>query len=156
MKLTIQINKKQDCLRFTNVQRFTTTICCIASLVVHGQKSSLLPHISYIPAKTFVSLSHEGADSISGYKSRNSSVKGFYISQSEVTNKEYREFVFYVRDSIAHTLLGHVTSDGHSLDWHQHIDWENKGLNPLMVPPDERAYGSNEIDPDKVKYKVFV
>lgn len=32
----------------------------------------------------------------------------FYFRKYEVTNAEYREFVNYVRDSIAHTILGYV------------------------------------------------
>ncbi|HRF80433.1 MAG TPA: SUMF1/EgtB/PvdO family nonheme iron enzyme, partial [Flavobacteriales bacterium] len=39
-------------------------------------------------------------------KSKTVSVQAFYMDQTEITNNEYRQFVFYVRDSIAKRILG--------------------------------------------------
>ena len=39
------------------------------------------------------------------------SVSSFYMDETEITNNEYREFVYWVRDSIARTLLGEVQPD---------------------------------------------
>src|SRR5690554_6456094 len=33
------------------------------------------------------------------------SISGFFIDDTEITNNEYRQFVHYVRDSIAHVML---------------------------------------------------
>jgi formylglycine-generating enzyme required for sulfatase activity len=144
--------------------RFATTIflafICLASF---AQKSNLtleklgLKHlqsqVSYIPAKSFNSLAYTGKDSASSYNQRIASVQGFYISKTEITNKEYREFVYYVRDSIAHTLLSHFGINN-KLDWSKSIDWNDDRLFPLMLTSDERLFGKNEIDPDKIIYEI--
>src|SRR5258705_12917546 len=126
----------------------TTIFLAFISLGSFAQKSSLsleklglknlLPHVSYIPAKSFNSLVYTGKDSVSSYSSRSSSVQGFYISQTEVINKEYREFVFYVRDSIAHSLLQHFSSGTNAIDWGQRIDWKDDRLDAMMLSPEER------------------
>ena len=110
--------------------------------------------MSYIPAKSFNSLVHTGSDSVSAYGPRTSSVAGFYISQTEVTNKEYREFVFYARDSIAHTLLSHFSGATNNIDWNKSIDWKDDRLDALMLSPDERIFGKKEIDPGKINYVI--
>lgn len=109
--------------------------------------------LSYIPAKSFNSLVHTGNDSLSTYKPRISSVNGFFISKTEVTNKEYREFVFYVRDSMAHTLLQHFIN-GNQIDWKQKIDWNDNRLKHLLVSPEESVPGRKEIDPAKISYNI--
>src|ERR1035437_9080439 len=38
-------------------------------------------------------------------KSKTVSVQAFYMDQTEISNNEYRQFVFYVRDSLARRLL---------------------------------------------------
>ena len=39
------------------------------------------------------------------------SVSAFFMDETEITNNEYREFVNYVRDSLARTYLGEVDPD---------------------------------------------
>lgn len=39
------------------------------------------------------------------------SVAAFYMDETEITNNEYRQFVYWVRDSLAHTILGNAGSD---------------------------------------------
>ncbi len=36
------------------------------------------------------------------------SVSSFYMDETEITNNEYRQFVYWVRDSLAHTFLGYA------------------------------------------------
>jgi formylglycine-generating enzyme required for sulfatase activity len=115
---------------------------------------NLQPQLIYIPSKTFTSLAYSGSDSVSTYRSRTSSVEAFYISKTEVTNREYREFVHYVRDSIAHTLLSHFSNGVEVIDWRQKINWEDKKLEPLMTPAEERFAGQSAIDPGKIVYAV--
>jgi hypothetical protein len=81
-------------------------------------------------------------------------VQGFYISQTEVTNKEYREFVFYVRDSIAHVLLQHFLSGSNTIDWDQKLTGRMNRLDALMLSPEERVFGRKEIDPLKFLYTI--
>lgn len=42
---------------------------------------------------------------------RTVSVDAFWMDQTEITNNQYRQFVFYVRDSIARRLLGQQIDD---------------------------------------------
>lgn len=114
----------------------------------------LQQEVSYIPVKSFTSLAYTGSDSVSFYRSRTSTVEGFYISKTEVTNKEYREFVHYVRDSIAHTLLSHFSNGAGAIGWSQKIDWDDKRLETLMTPAEDRFAGLKEIDPGKIVYTI--
>jgi formylglycine-generating enzyme len=42
------------------------------------------------------------------------SVQAFYMDETEITNNEYRQFTNWVRDSIAHLLIGedHILEEG--------------------------------------------
>lgn len=92
----------------------------------------------YIPSGTL----HIGAsdeDIFNSYiqRSRTVSIPGFYMDDTEITNNEYRQFVYWVRDSIAHTLLDHfyVTELGEErIDWEFEIFWDDEMLEPLFVP----------------------
>jgi formylglycine-generating enzyme required for sulfatase activity len=143
--------------RFTSTFFFAfISLCAIAqksdfSLEKLGLKN-LQEQVSYIPAKSFNSLVYTGKDSASSYSQRIASIQGFYISKTEVTNKEYREFVYYVRDSIAHTLLSHFSDAENHIDWNKSIEWNDDRLSTLMLSPDERIFGKKEMDPVKIMY----
>lgn len=124
------------------------------SLIKKYSPTNLIPHISYVPAKSFNSLSYSGSDSVSFYAARVATVAGFYISQIEVTNKEYREFVVYIKDSMAHTFLKHFKKGGTQLDWSQKIDWTHPLLEPMMLSPDERIFARKEINTDNIRYDI--
>lgn len=98
------------------------------------------------------------------------SVQAFYMDETEITNNEYRQFVNWVRDSIAHTILGdmedpeiygvHFVSDKNDeaieygidipfkvINWKEEIKWESAGYgedeeNPLeeMFIPENERY----------------
>jgi sulfatase modifying factor 1 len=36
------------------------------------------------------------------------SIVGFYMDDTEITNNEYRQFINWVRDSVAHAMIGDV------------------------------------------------
>ncbi|HLT93394.1 MAG TPA: SUMF1/EgtB/PvdO family nonheme iron enzyme, partial [Membranihabitans sp.] len=36
------------------------------------------------------------------------SIQGFYMDDTEISNNEYRQFVHWVRDSIAHIIMGDI------------------------------------------------
>lgn len=109
--------------------------------------------LSFIPARTITILDFAGNDSVSNYSARKSKAGGFYISKTEVTNREYREFVHYVRDSIAHVLLGHLL-DQQLIDWQQPIDWKDQRLEKLMVKDEGRPTSKKEIAPEQIVFKV--
>ena len=60
-------------------------------------------------------------------KAKQVSIVGFYMDDTEITNNEYRQFVNFVRDSVAHVMLEHTKEDANSgkshIEWNQKIDW---------------------------------
>ena len=138
-------------LAFINVCSFAQQT---GSLINKYSPTNLIPHISYVPAKSFTSQSYTGSDSVSFYGLRVASVSGFYISQQEVTNKEYREFTQYVKDSVAHSLLEHFISKTNTIDWNQKIDSKDVRLDSMMIPPEDRLTGKREIDMAKLGYEL--
>jgi formylglycine-generating enzyme len=110
-------------------------------------------HYSFIPPRTITVLSYTGSDSASFYTARKGMAGGFYIRRTEVTNREYRAFVHYVRDSIAHVLLGHL-ADQLLIDWHRPIDWKDQRLEKLIVKEEGRVTVKKEIAPEQIVFKV--
>ncbi|MBS1511167.1 MAG: SUMF1/EgtB/PvdO family nonheme iron enzyme [Bacteroidetes bacterium] len=96
--------------------------------------------IKFIPAKTFMLQEFEGYDSLSYYQPRKVTTESFYISPFEVTNKQYREFIYYVQDSILRHLMGFEkqTNDGTT-----YIDWKKK----LDISDIPRISANTDFDP---------
>jgi formylglycine-generating enzyme len=105
---------------------------------------------------------------------RTITVAAFYMDETEITNNEYRQFVYWVRDSIARRLLGEVnaedflisenkktkeTFDPPFLNWETEIDWnkeENRdALEQMFLPEHERYYRRKEIDTRKLFYEYY-
>ncbi len=85
------------------------------------------------------------------------SISGFYMDDTEITNNEYRQFVFYVRDELAHKALGHFIEgeDGQTeeVDWEQEIDWEDETLNDMYFQGADAFKGVKELDSRKFIYE---
>ena len=106
-------------------------------------------------------------------KSKTVSVQAFYIDQTEITNNEYRQFVYYVRDSIAKRTLGdedigeHVITEdefGEEIDppvlnWRERINWygdeEREALADMFLSESERFYRRKEIDTRKLMFEYY-
>ena len=104
---------------------------------------------------------------------RTVSVQAFYMDQTEISNNEYRQFVYWVRDSIAHMILGEEVSEDHLtlvnwygedldpplINWRTKIDWlndeEREALEVMFYPEHERFYRRKEIDTRKLKYEYY-
>ena len=88
------------------------------------------------------------------------SIVGFYMDDTEITNNEYRQFVNWVRDSVAHVMLEHTKEDANSgksqIDWKQKIDWKktegNEQLEEIFVTEAQRYAGYKELDVNKLWY----
>ncbi len=101
----------------------------------------------YIPLGSYhMGPSDEEATFAHTAKAKMVSVQSFYIDETEISNNEYRQFVFWVRDSIARVLLangGNAAADDYKItqeDWLSYnpiyrqdpnlkefyINWENK------------------------------
>ncbi len=91
-------------------------------------------------------------------RNKSISISGFYMDATEITNNEYRQFVNWVIDSMAHVLMGHVKNDNgvDYVDWKQKINWKDKStyekLDAMMYSREDRLYGRVEIDVRKLKY----
>ena len=61
-------------------------------------------------------------------RSKQVSIVGFYMDDTEITNNEYRQFIDYVRDSVAHKIQGDAQTAGADgdeapIDWNKKIEW---------------------------------
>jgi formylglycine-generating enzyme required for sulfatase activity len=96
----------------------------------------------------------------------------FWMDDTEITNNEYRQFVYWVRDSIARDLLSQkfpefkpaTTRRGDPidppvLDWNIKLDWKKTDyateLEPLYYDKGERIFGKKEIDIRKLNYNYY-
>lgn len=94
------------------------------------------------------------------YTARNKevTVQGFYMDATEITNNEYRQFVYWVRDSIAHKLLGQVKNvNGEEyIDWKQKINYGDPAtlekIDAMIYPSEDRIWGRKDIDVRKLIY----
>ncbi|MCQ2285504.1 MAG: SUMF1/EgtB/PvdO family nonheme iron enzyme [Bacteroidales bacterium] len=108
------------------------------------------------------------------HQSKNVSISAFWMDETEITNNEYRQFVYWVRDSIAHCLLGEADIEdaqkyGHYLkyasgenegeivepkliNWKEEIPWDSENeevqqaLSPLFVKINSRYYHYRPVD----------
>ncbi len=111
----------------------------------------------YVPSGTLhIGASDQDVRMTMIQQQRSISIQGFYMDDTEITNNEYRQFVYWVRDSIAHTLIGNFVEDDwgdERLDWSIPIDWDDEMLDDLYYPPHERIFGKKELDPRKLVFE---
>jgi formylglycine-generating enzyme len=106
-------------------------------------------------------------------QSKTVSVQAFYMDDTEITNNEYRQFVYWVRDSIARRLLGDedeetylITTDqyGEDIDpplinWGAKLRWDKPEVREataeMFLPENERFYRRREIDTRKLDYEYY-
>jgi gliding motility-associated lipoprotein GldK len=114
----------------------------------------------YVPSGTF-HMGPSDEDISYAFTARNKqvSINGFWMDATEITNNEYRQFVYWVRDSIAATLLKYVKKgpdDVELVDWAKAktIKWSDpkiqEQLSALMVTPENRINGKKEYDAFKI------
>ena len=113
----------------------------------------------HIPQGTF-HMGPSDEDINYAYTSRNRqvSIMGFWMDATEITNAEYRQFVNWVKDSIAATILEYKDPKTGNLDQKKMAGiWREKNigekLGQLMLSPDDRIMNRMEIDPDKLIYQ---
>lgn len=103
--------------------------------------------------------------------SKTVSIDPFWMDETEITNNEYRQFVFWIRDSIARRKLGTGGQDdflisedknGNAIDppflnWDEEVVWDDEDYAPLLedmyLPEHERFFRRKEIDSRKLKYE---
>src|SRR5688572_4963975 len=79
------------------------------------------PGMVYIPQGTF-HMGPSDEDPAFAFSARNKaiSISGFWMDATEITNNEYRQFVWWVRDSVAAKKLGYVKTNA---DGVEAVDW---------------------------------
>jgi gliding motility-associated lipoprotein GldK len=101
-------------------------------------------------------------------------VGSYYMDETEITNNEYREFVFWVRDSIARSLLGELNPEEYLieenpetgelydppyLNWETSIEWDDEEtvqtLEDMYLPENERYFRKKEFDSRKLRYEYY-
>jgi len=107
--------------------------------------------------------------STAGIPTKTVSQEAFWMDDTEITNNEYRQFVSWVKDSIARKMLSDqypeflTTEDkqGNQIDpptinWREKIDWEDPdyqmAMQDLYIPENERFFGKKEVDSRKLVY----
>lgn len=117
----------------------------------------------YVPPGTFhMGPSDEDVNYTFTARNKQVSISGFWMDATEITNNEYRQFVWWVRDSLSAKELGYgkETDGNFAVDWKkaQTIKYNDKSvlekISKLTLTPDNRLYGKNEIDPEKIQYRV--
>jgi formylglycine-generating enzyme required for sulfatase activity len=112
-------------------------------------------------------------------RSKTVTLPAFYIDQHEISNNEYRQFVYYVRDSLMRDALAQneiegfaITEDentgksledlidkGYILNWEEEIDMENEEvyeyMNEFYLQGAERFYNKKEVDTRKLIYTYW-
>ena len=129
-------------------------------------KQSMNPprNMVYIPPGTF-HMGPSDEDISYNYTTRNRQVSmpGFWMDATEITNNDYRQFVNWVRDSLAFKILFgqgiNKADDTMAVDWKKvaTIKYDRstiEKMNELNLAPDNRLYGRPEIDPAKIKYRI--
>jgi len=145
---------------------------------VQGRKKFFEPEpfeMAFIPAGNFM-MGPSDQDAVWAMNSISKSVTvdAFWMDQTEITNNKYRQFVYYVRDSILRTKLGNasvpdreyfmVDKEGNVIEPNV-INWEEKidpreettkaTIDEMYYPPEERFNGKKQTDIRKLNYSYF-
>lgn len=114
----------------------------------------------YVPSGSFhIGASDQDITNTHTQPSKAISIQGFYMDDTEITNNEYRQFVYWVKDSIAHSYLNHYldTDDGEErIDWEWEIDWSGEdaeSLEDLYYQGDDKFAGKKELDASKLVFE---
>jgi sulfatase modifying factor 1 len=145
---------------------------------VLGRKKFFEPEpfeMAFIPAGNFM-MGPSDQDAVFAMNSISKSVTvdAFWMDQTEISNNKYRQFVYYVRDSILRTKLGNagiadreyfmVDDEGNVIEpnvinWEEKIDPEEETTKTTMeemyYPPEERFNGKKQVDVRKLNFSYF-
>lgn len=69
-------------------------------------------------------------------KQRQVTIEGFWMDATEITNNQYRQFVYWVRDSIMAKLLGVVTTGNDGVEY---VDWKTYRTKPPQITAEDAS-----------------
>lgn len=111
----------------------------------------------YVPSGT-LTIGASDQDIFHRYTSRPKqiSIAGFFMDDTEITNNEYRQFVYWVRDSIAHEIMGDFYEDEYGnekLDWQLELDYSDETLDEMYYEGDMKLFDEERaMDPNQFNY----
>ena len=131
--------------------------------------------MTYVPLGSYtMGVANEDVPYALVHQPRTITITPFFMDETEITNNEYRQFVYWVRDSIARYLLGEIMPEDYLieenrktgefydppyLNWNKRIDWEGEEerelLEELYLPEHERYFRRKEIDTRKLNYEYY-
>ncbi len=131
--------------------------------------------MAYIPLGSFTMGAGEEDEAYAlTSQPRTVTIAAFYMDETEITNNEYRQFVYWVRDSIARVLLGDMNPEEYLieedrktgeffdppfLNWDTRIDWDGEEerdiLAEMYLPEHERYFRKKEFDTRKFNYEYY-
>ena len=132
------------------------------------------PGMVYIPMGSFLmGPSDEDPAYAHNAISKRVSLPSYYMDETEITNNQYRQFVYWVRDSLARLLLSEIDEeylilmDDYGMDlepplinWNPRIRWdgeeEREQLAELYLPEHERFFRRREIDTRKLIFRYHL
>ena len=112
-------------------------------------------------------------------RSKTVTIPAFYIDIHEISNNEYRQFVYWVRDSLFRDVLqendfeeyfrteddqgrelDRFVNKGYVINWDEPIDWENEDIfdalyDEFYFQGSDRFYDAREVDTRKLNFKYF-
>ena len=128
----------------------------------------------YVPMGTFnMGMSDQDVPYTYAAPSKTVSLPAFYMDQTEITNNEYRQFVYWVRDSIARWKLGEAGVEGYELieedqygnfldepriNWESKLRWDEQNedfqlvIDEIFYPVEDRFFGRKQIDTRLLMY----
>lgn len=112
-------------------------------------------------------------------RSKTVTIPAFYIDSHEISNNEYRQFVYYVRDSLMLDALAQNDDDryffaenalgqeldrfidkGYVLNWEEELDWEDEDIFDLLydefyLQGSDQFYNRKQLDTRKLQYRYW-
>jgi len=138
------------------------------------------PGMAYIPMGSFtMGPSDQDIAYAQNATSRTVSVPAFYMDETEITNNQYRQFVYWVRDSLARNMLfefggldeyildiddefGNPLDNPPYLDQDADISWDDEEVLQILIDgglfrldEGERFFRRREIDVDQLVYRYY-
>ncbi|MEN0004372.1 MAG: SUMF1/EgtB/PvdO family nonheme iron enzyme [Bacteroidota bacterium] len=115
----------------------------------------------YVPSGTVhIGPSDQDVSNTFVQRQKSISIQGFYMDDTEVTNNEYRQFVYWVRDSLAHSYLEHYLPEDEDsdrdeplLDWDEDIDWTDEAVQDMFYQGDDRFADKKELDVNLLEFE---
>lgn len=157
------------------MKKLTTSLIALLAIIIlsscagggeNGQLTGVLERPSwnginpygmvYVPSGTLhIGQSDQDVFQTHLQRPKSISIHGFYMDDTEITNNEYRQFTHYVRDSIAHEMMGDVTTDDYGnevIDWEYELDYTDETLDDMFYQGDEAFSGKREFDVSDYNY----